>query len=454
MANNLPSFWVGTSTNYEALQTKDANALYFLTDTQQIVRGTQKFSQEVQFVANLPESGVRGVIYYVTGTGVASVWNGTQWKQIGVTTVSDITGAGVQGTDVPNVTALNAALSAATSNITSAYSDAISAVNSSLSSAIDTKVTAVEGYQLMSADESTKLATYPANYSDVTSTMDSKISAAVASAFKYRGTVADMTALEAVTGMVTGDVYHVTTGANGSSAEYVYNGTGWEELGTIVDMSGFATKVDGGVSGNLVALDGQGDIVDGGVAVGGATLAASVNSTTLATEAAVKAYADSAASAAQSAATAVANSAQSAADAAQSTADGKIAKIASAVGGKVALTTSAGELTESEFVVGGAVLDTTPSSTILATEAAVYSAVANANATVNSAKMDKVESGATSQVLMADANGQAVTTGKVIGGSTFALTGNENLLATEAAVKAAIDDVTSALAWQTIPSAE
>lgn len=43
---DLPQMWVGTSANYEALETKAAGAIYFLTDTRQIARGNVKFSQE------------------------------------------------------------------------------------------------------------------------------------------------------------------------------------------------------------------------------------------------------------------------------------------------------------------------------------------------------------------------------------------------------------------------
>ena len=54
---DLPQMWVGTSANYEALETKVAGAIYFLTDTRQIARGNVKFSQEAQLVSALPGSG-------------------------------------------------------------------------------------------------------------------------------------------------------------------------------------------------------------------------------------------------------------------------------------------------------------------------------------------------------------------------------------------------------------
>ena len=57
----------------------------------------------------------------------------------------------------------------------------------------------------------------------------------VASVFHYKGTKATVSALP-TSGNTTGDVWHVT--ADGS--EYVWNGSAWEELGTAVDLSGYA----------------------------------------------------------------------------------------------------------------------------------------------------------------------------------------------------------------------
>jgi hypothetical protein len=41
-----------------------------------------------------------------------------------------------------------------------------------------------------------------------------------------------------------GDVYNVKTTSKGTSAEYVYNGEDWEELGTNLDLSAYAVKAD------------------------------------------------------------------------------------------------------------------------------------------------------------------------------------------------------------------
>jgi hypothetical protein len=75
------------------------------------------------------------------------------------------------------------------------------------------------------------------------------IATSLASAFEFKGVVADMTALASITGQKAGDVYQVTNAGTGkSNAEFVWvvtndpsEGDGeWVELGTVVDLSGYA----------------------------------------------------------------------------------------------------------------------------------------------------------------------------------------------------------------------
>lgn len=62
-------------------------------------------------------------------------------------------------------------------------------------------------------------------------------SADIASVLKYKGTIASVANLP-TTGNTTGDVWHIT--ADGS--EYAWDGSIWQELGTAVDLSGYALK--------------------------------------------------------------------------------------------------------------------------------------------------------------------------------------------------------------------
>lgn len=59
----------------------------------------------------------------------------------------------------------------------------------------------------------------------------------IASVLRYKGAKTTVAEVKALTGMVTGDVWHVT--ADGS--EWAYDGTTWQELGTATDLSGYVT---------------------------------------------------------------------------------------------------------------------------------------------------------------------------------------------------------------------
>lgn len=65
------------------------------------------------------------------------------------------------------------------------------------------------------------------------------IDTAVSSAYKYKGSVADVSALPA-SGNKTGDVYDVQdTGMN-----YAWNGSAWDALGQLIDASSFWAKTE------------------------------------------------------------------------------------------------------------------------------------------------------------------------------------------------------------------
>lgn len=81
------------------------------------------------------------------------------------------------------------------------------------------------------------------------------IAAALAGAFNFKGIVANLTELEAIEDPANGDVYQVTNPGTGkTNAEYVYNeDSGWIELGTVIDLSGYAPLASPSFSGTPTA---------------------------------------------------------------------------------------------------------------------------------------------------------------------------------------------------------
>ena len=119
-----------------------------------------------------------------------------------------------------------------------------------------------------------------------------------------------------------------------------------------------------------------------------------------------------------------------------------VIKLQGATGGKIAVTAADGSIDESTFTIqnSGNVASMTATDIPVATliMAAINAAVVN--------KMDKI-SGIQNNLLIFGADNTIVDSGKKIGGAILAGTPDENTLATEAAVKAAIDE---ALNWQAL----
>lgn len=75
-------FYTATSEQYNALATKDENALYFITDTGELYKGAVRYSFPVKQVTDFPATGESGVIY-VNSSGEAKIWAGTGYIAMG-----------------------------------------------------------------------------------------------------------------------------------------------------------------------------------------------------------------------------------------------------------------------------------------------------------------------------------------------------------------------------------
>lgn len=74
------SFYAITEAQYDAIVTKDANALYFITDTNEIYKGESRYSHPAKVVSSYPSSGQQvGTIYVNSTTNDAKIWDGTNW---------------------------------------------------------------------------------------------------------------------------------------------------------------------------------------------------------------------------------------------------------------------------------------------------------------------------------------------------------------------------------------
>lgn len=78
----LVKFYAGTLANYQALPTKDAAALYFITDSNPplLYKGDTLYTKSWVAVEQLPASNqIQGVLYLNAADGAIYTWNGTSW---------------------------------------------------------------------------------------------------------------------------------------------------------------------------------------------------------------------------------------------------------------------------------------------------------------------------------------------------------------------------------------
>lgn len=76
------SFVTATSSAFHALTPKDNDALYFLTDTNQIYKGGTLYTGKISLVAAFPAKGAEGVLYVLTTTLEAKIWQDGAWEQV------------------------------------------------------------------------------------------------------------------------------------------------------------------------------------------------------------------------------------------------------------------------------------------------------------------------------------------------------------------------------------
>ena len=93
----LVKFVAGTAASYAALQTKDADTLYFITDAHRIYKGDVQMSGDVySVVGTFPAVGdaVAGTVYVQSSDGAVSYFNGTSYQPIVKASANTINGAG------------------------------------------------------------------------------------------------------------------------------------------------------------------------------------------------------------------------------------------------------------------------------------------------------------------------------------------------------------------------
>lgn len=363
---------------------KTSDKLYFLSDTKEIYRGTENFTQSVILYTTEPTVKAIGKLYVNINTLEGRIWNGTTWttviQPVQSTVSADNTTAPVSGAAVATYVQEEVA------KVTGSDGIVASVEYDATSKELD--VTMADG------------------------TTDSVPLTGLAVDLEYDATTGKLTVKDA-TGATIG------TGVNLDLERFVSEATYDAESNKIIlkfNDEGTPLEID------------VGDLVDTYTAKGGKGVSLTVTGNEFTAEAIVS-----------SAAGNMLSLTDQGLYVAATDISGKADKDTDAVAGNVAMFDSTGNPVDSGHAIGAATLASAPSASTLATEAAV-AAIRETLTTDISNKMDKVGAGHENEIIVADAAGNAAASGYKVGGATLAESPDAATAATEAAVVGYVED--------------
>lgn len=383
-------FYYLTKAQYDGQDAKDANGIYFLSDAKTLHRGGEQFAKDVEVVTALPETGVAqtGVLYINSTNKTASYFNGTAFQTLVPELATTISGAG-DSTHIPTTGAVTTYVDEKVDEIQGSVGTAVTAVtydatgkqlsvkNAGIAEAVVTKLSGlVDG---ASYNGGTGVLTLTTN-GGTPVTINLPQEDFLADATRKEVEEADLTGTDAAVyeGCQAGDIGILLTMTQGAKlfvklTDLVDTYTATDTATVDMTVAGYAisasvkvsatagnlltaeadglyvapTKVAAGTANSLVIAAADGALSNSGKTTGGATLNATPNANTLATEAAVKAAAD-----------------------------GKLNVLGAAANGQIIVGgANASTVAGSGKTIGGATLNATPNANTVATEAAVSAAI-------------------------------------------------------------------------------
>ena len=423
-----------SSTTFDA-GVAEADGLYFLSDTKEIYRGSELFSGAFEIVDDadsdfdtalgLITRPAHGKIYLSTTTLAGKVYDGAAWREIIHPVDATVTASGtnpVSGKAVADYVAAEIAkITAGTGFV------------KSISYTSDTATLAVNGgngaASIQLAGLGVKLnydaETGELNLLDVTGAelgtginldLERFVSAAAYDAAAHEIILAftDVTSIDTGASYTYPDT--MPTHANGKACRaggkwYISDGSSW-------------TEIDSGETPLVINV---GDLVDTYTATNTDTITMTVSSNAF--SASVKLDSTQGEN--------LIKSSTNGLYVAPVDLSEYMALIEGGTEGNLVSVDADGQVQDAGVKAGGATLNAAPNATTLATEAAV-AAIRTALTSSIDGKIAKMTGATANNVVVATADGQVSDSGKVIGGATLAGVPNQNTLATEAAVSAAI----------------
>lgn len=328
---NLVLFVSGLAAEYAALETKDPNTLYFITDERRIYKGDVPMSGGIyKAVSEFPAAGETNVIYVSTSTGEVRFWNGAAYQTLVKAYATEISGNGdnlhlpttkaivdyvtsaIADLDMSDVTdsidALDTRVTAAEGKLTTiqgtgegsikkALDDAKAYTDELADGAVKDNTDAIADLESGKADKATTLAGYGITDAYTKTESDTKIAEAVADASHLKRAI--VTALPHVSDADENTIYMVAReDGEGEQRydEYLLINYEFEKIGdTAVSLTGYATEsyVDTAKAAAIAAAATDATTkADAAQAAAEATAAEALSTYKTANDAAVKANAD------------------------------------------------------------------------------------------------------------------------------------------------------------------
>ncbi len=75
----MVTFNIVTQAVFDGMASKDGDAIYFVTDTRRIYRGSVRYTGEVRMVSSFPTTGEVGVLYIANANLEGRVWQNGDW---------------------------------------------------------------------------------------------------------------------------------------------------------------------------------------------------------------------------------------------------------------------------------------------------------------------------------------------------------------------------------------
>ena len=403
-----------TRAAYDAASAADktADKLFFLSDTKEIYRGTELFTESVILYTSVPTTPAVGKLYINSTTLEGRVWNGTSWTTVINPVADSVTADGttaVSGKAVAEFVAEEIAKVTGSSDLVTgvSYSDSSKEITVSMADgtsdtiklsglAVELKYDAATGALTVVDAEGTTLG------SAVNLDLERFVEAAEYddSAKKIVLTFNDDTTIE----IPVGDLVDTYTAKSSSTVSLTVTGNEFVAEAIVAETAG-----------NML------EVTDAGLYV------AATDLSNYYTKEETEAYVDGQIDTVNEAIDGINGEIEGI----KSDAATHATKVAGATAGNIATLSADGNIADGGVTVGGSTLGN--SASVLATEAAVTAVVNTLNTTI-ATKMTKVGSGHEDEVIIADANGDAAASGKKVGGATFNATPNDVTIATEKGV--------------------